>query len=129
MTNDQKKIFLVDDDEFLLDMYSLKFREAGFQVDLARGGEEALAALRQGLAPDVILLDIVMPAIDGFEFLRLAGKENLCKNAKIIILSNLGQRDDIDKGMALGAADYIVKANSTPSEVVKKVQTILAKKS
>ncbi|MDP3785444.1 MAG: response regulator, partial [bacterium] len=88
--NDQKKIFLVDDDEFLLDMYSVKFRESGFQVDLARGGEEALAVLRQGLAPDIILLDIVMPAIDGFEFLRISGKENLCKNSKVIILSNLG---------------------------------------
>lgn len=125
----RKKILLVDDDEFLLDMYSLKFREASFEVELARGGEDALSLLRQGLVPDVILLDIVMPAIDGFEFLRICAKENLKKNLKIIILSNLGQREDIDKGLALGALDYIVKANSTPSEVVKKVESFLAKAS
>lgn len=123
----QKKILLVDDDEFLLDMYSLKFREAGFAVELARGGEDALVLLRQGLTPNVILLDIVMPTIDGFEFLRIAGKENLKKNAKILVLSNLGQKEDIEKGIALGASDYVVKANSTPSEVVKKVQSILSK--
>jgi len=62
-----------------------------------------------------------MPVIDGFEFLRVIAKENLKKKATIVILSNLGQKEDIDKGMALGASDYIVKANSTPSEVVKKV--------
>ena len=121
MAENDKKILLVDDDEFLLDMYSLKFRESGFQIELARGGEEALKLLRGGLEPDVILLDIVMPMIDGFEFLRVIAKENLKKKATIVILSNLGQKEDIDKGMALGASDYIVKANSTPSEVVKKV--------
>ncbi|KKT78540.1 MAG: Response regulator receiver domain protein [Candidatus Giovannonibacteria bacterium GW2011_GWB1_45_9b] len=121
MAENDKKILLVDDDEFLLDMYSLKFRESGFQIELARGGEEALKLLRGGLEPDVILLDIVMPVIDGFEFLRVIAKENLKKKATIVILSNLGQKEDIDKGMALGASDYIVKANSTPSEVVKKV--------
>ena len=124
---ENKKILLVDDDEFLLDMYSLKFREAGFEVEIARGGEAALGILRQGATPDIVLLDIVMPSIDGFEFLRIADKENLKKEAKIIVLSNLGQKEDIYKGMALGAKDYIVKANSTPSEVVKKVQSILEK--
>lgn len=119
-----KKILLVDDDEFLLDMYSLKFRESGFQIELARGGEDALKLLRGGFEPDVILLDIVMPAIDGFEFLRIVAKENLKKKAIVIILSNLGQKEDIDKGLALGASDYIVKANSTPSEVVKKVGSV-----
>ena len=124
---DQKKILIVDDDEFLLDIYSLKFREAGFDVSLAQGGEEALNLLRQGSTLDVILLDIVMPTIDGFEFLRIAAKENIIRNAIVIVLSNLGQKDDIDKGLTLGAKDYIVKANSTPSEVVKKVQSLLGK--
>lgn len=123
-----KRILLIDDDEFLLDMYSLKFREAGFQVELARGGEAALNLLRPGAKMDVILLDVVMPVIDGFEFLRIIKKENLQKGAFIIILSNLGQKEDVDKALALGADDYIVKANSTPSEVVKKVQELLAKK-
>ena len=74
MAENNKKILLVDDDEFLLDMYSLKFRESGFQIELARGGEEALKLLRGGLEPDVILLDIVMPVIDGFEFLKVIRK-------------------------------------------------------
>ncbi|OGF83192.1 hypothetical protein A3B18_00580 [Candidatus Giovannonibacteria bacterium RIFCSPLOWO2_01_FULL_46_13] len=126
---ENKKILLVDDDEFLLDMYSIKFREAGFTVELSRGGEDALNFLRQGMTPDVILLDIVMPNIDGFEFLRIVGKENLKKASKIIVLSNLGQKEDIEKGLALGASDYIVKANSTPSEVVNKVKELLAKAS
>ena len=69
-----KKILIIDDDEFLLDMYSLKFREAGFQVEVGRSGEEALNLVRQGLKPEVVLLDIVMPTIDGFEFLRLVKK-------------------------------------------------------
>ena len=81
------------------------------------------------MTPDIILLDIVMPNIDGFEFLRIVGKENLKKASKIIVLSNLGQKEDIEKGLALGASDYIVKANSTPSEVVNKVKELLAKAS
>lgn len=128
MANSDKKILIVDDDEFLLDMYSLKFREAGFRVELAHGGGDALKLLREGLSTDLILLDIVMPDVDGFEFLRIAAKENLKKNTKIIVLSNLGQKEDIEKGIALGAEDYIVKANSTPSEVVKKIQSVLEKK-
>lgn len=127
MTNSEKKVLLVDDDEFLLDMYSVKFREAGFKLELARGGEDALKLLREGLEPDVILLDIIMPVIDGFEFLRLLAKEGLKKKAIVIILSNLGQKEDIDKGLALGATDYIIKANSTPSEVVKRVESVFSK--
>lgn len=118
---------LIDDDEFLLDMYSLKFREAGFTVELSRGGEEALTMLRQGFSPDVVLLDVVMPGLDGFELLKKIKKENLSKNAIIIILSNLGQKEDIEKGLLLGANDYIVKAHATPSEVLKKIQSLLQK--
>ena len=123
-----KKILIIDDDEFLLDMYSLKFREAGFQVEVGRSGEEALNLVRQGLKPEVVLLDIVMPTIDGFEFLRLVKKENLLQGALVVILSSLGQREDIEKGLALGANDYIVKAHSTPSEVLRKIETLLEKK-
>src|SRR3989344_5848630 len=94
------KILIIDDDEFLLDMYAVKFKEEGFEVDVARGGKEALDMIR---------------------------KENLIPAAKIIILSNLGQKEHLDKGMSLGAADYIVKAYFTPSEVVKKVNEALKK--
>ena len=119
-------IFLIDDDDFLLEMYALKFRNTGDKVVIAKDAEEALKKLKDGLKTDVILLDIVMPKMDGFEFLKIAKKENLVGNTeKVIILSNLGQNDDIQKGLKLGVADYIVKASLTPSEVVEKAKSLL----
>lgn len=121
------KILLVDDDEFLLDMYSLKFKEAQFMLDVATSGEMALEKLRKNTY-DVMLLDIVMPVLDGFEVLQQMRKENLAKDTLVIILSNLGQKEDIERGMQLGASDYIIKAHFTPKEVVEKVRQNLAKK-
>ena len=120
-------IFLVDDDEFLLDMYALKFRKAGFDVEVARGGEEALSKLKDGYSPTVVLLDVVMPQISGFELLETAKKEKLLLGSIVIILSNLGQKEDVEKGKKLGVVDYIIKASFTPSEVVEKVNAILQK--
>ncbi len=70
---------------------------------------------------------IVMPKIDGFEFLSIVKKENLLKGAQIIVLSNLGQKEDIEKGLALGASAYIIKASFTPSEIVKKIEDLIEK--
>lgn len=123
-----KKILIVDDDEFLLDMYALKFKESGFEVEVARGGEEALEKVRGGLKPEAVLLDIVMPTLDGFDVLKFIKKENLIPNAVLVVLTNLGQKEDVEKGLQLGAHDYIVKAHFTPSEVVKKVLSLLEKK-
>ncbi|MDP3762942.1 MAG: response regulator [bacterium] len=128
MENPGKKILIVDDDEFLLDMYALKFRESGFDVETARGGEEAMQKIRGGLNPGVLLLDVVMPALDGFDVLKLIKKENLIPAAVLVVLTNLGQKEDVEKGLHLGAHDYIVKAHFTPSEVVKKVSALLEKK-
>ncbi len=122
------KILLVDDDEFLLDMYSLKFREAGFELDTAKTGEDALDKLKTQTY-DVILLDIIMPVLDGFEVLVRMRKENLGRGAIIIVLSNLGQKEDVERGLQLGAVDYVVKAHFTPREVVEKVKFHLSKKS
>ena len=91
-------VFLVDDDEFLLDMYALKFKSSGFNVEIAYGGEEALTKIKKGLSPDVVLLDVVMPKLNGFEFLEMARKEKLLENSLVVILSNLGQKDEIAKG-------------------------------
>jgi DNA-binding response OmpR family regulator len=121
------KILLVDDDDFLLDMYSVKFKEEGFMIDIASSGMDALDKLKKG-AYDVILLDIVMPALDGFEVLTRIKKERLADKATIIILSNLGQKEDIERGLALGAQDYVIKAHFTPREVVEKVKQHLGKK-
>ena len=121
------RFLLVDDDDFLLEMYSLKFRESGFLVEVAQNGEDAVKKAKE-VSPDVILLDVVMPKMDGFDVLRNLHKENIAPNAVVLVLTNLGQKDDLERGMKLGATDYIVKAHYTPSEVVKKVQSLLEKK-
>ena len=122
----KKKVLIVDDDKFLLDMYTVKFNENNFDVVAALGSVEALGKIKEGINPDVALLDVVMPAMDGFELLETIKRDKLAPQAKIIILSNLGQQSDIDKGKELGADGYIVKANATPSEVVAKVKEIIA---
>jgi DNA-binding response OmpR family regulator len=119
-----KSILIVDDDKFLLDMYSIKFNEEGFGVDVASSGREAIERLSAGFKPDIILLDIVMPSMDGLTLFDTMKKQNLAPAAIVIILSNLGQREDIDRGVAMGAQGYIVKASSTPTEVVEKVKAI-----
>jgi putative two-component system response regulator len=124
----KKKILIIDDDSFLLDMYTLKFSQSNFEVTAALGPEQALEKLRQGLVPDVMLVDIVMPVMDGFELLEKMKEENLASTAVHIILSNRGQPSDIARGEALGAAGYIVKASSTPAEVIEKVTTIITNK-
>ena len=121
-------IFIVDDDKFLLDMYAVKFGEKGLSVETAVSGGDALDKIKSGYRPDIILLDIVMPGISGFEVLEKIKKNKLAGSPVIIVLSNLGQKEDIDKGLRLGADGYIVKASSTPSEVVTKALEIYGKK-
>ena len=122
-----KKIFIVDDDVFLLDMYALKFSQGGYEVATALGALPAMEKLHGGYVPDVILLDIVMPVMDGFEFMEKMKSENLAPNALRIVLSNRGQDSDIKRGMDLGAVGYIVKASTTPSEVITQVGDIINK--
>lgn len=123
----KRTVLIVDDDKFLLDMYTVKFKESDFNVVSTLGSLDALEQLEGGLEPSVVLLDLVMPAMDGFELLQKAKREKLAKTAKFIILSNLGQDSDIEKGKQCGADGYIVKANMTPSEVVQYVIDILEK--
>ncbi len=120
-------ILIIDDDSFLLEMYALKFNQEHYHVDTAPGTLEALDKLRGGLKPEIILVDVVMPAMDGFEFLAKINEEKLATDAKKIVLSNLGQEEDIQKGISLGAIGYIIKASATPSEVVEKVDEMLVK--
>ena len=125
---EKKKILIVDDDSFLLDMYALKFTQSGFTVDTALGSKLALEKLMAGLSPDVMLCDIVMPEMDGFELLEKINHDGLIQNTIKIILSNRGQTSDITRGEALGVSGYIVKANTTPSEVITRVLEIVNKK-
>lgn len=124
---DPKKIFIVDDDNFLLDMYSLKFTQKGFDVSTSLSSVEALKKLESGFSPDILLLDIVMPEMDGFELLEKIKEENLAQNSIKIVLSNRGAQSDISKGESLGAKGYIVKATCTPTEVISKVSEIIDK--
>lgn len=120
-TEKRYKILIVEDDKFLLDMYTVKFGEYNFDVSPSFSASDALSKFEEGFVADVILTDIVMPVMDGFDFLAEIKKKGFAKGAIIIVLSNLGQKEDIDKGTSLGAKGYIVKATSTPTEVVKKV--------
>lgn len=122
------RIYLVDDDRFLLDMYAVKFRAQGHEVTAFSSGKEALTALREKPAPDAMLLDVVMPEMDGFEILETIRKENLAPTAKFIILSNQGQDSDIERAKTLGAAGYIIKASAIPSEVFTETVSIIEKK-
>ncbi len=128
MEREKRKIMIVDDDTFLLDMYAFKFSQNNFEVYTASGGSQVIEKLKDGLVPDIILMDIIMPDMDGFEMLEKINKDNLSPNSIKIILSNKSQQSDIDKGKTLGVAGYIAKANSTPKEVINQVEEILSKK-
>ncbi len=125
MEGEKKKILIVDDDNFLLDMYALKFSQNNFEVYTASGGLQAINKLKENLNPAVILMDIIMPEMDGFEMLAKINAEKLSPDSVKIILSNKSQQSDIEQGASLGVAGYIVKANSTPAEVIEQVVKIL----
>ena len=120
-----KSILIVEDDSFLSDMYQTKFLSAGYDVRVADDGEQCLQALKDGFLPDVMLLDVVMPRMDGIELLAAVKKDDNFKNIPVILLTNLGQESDIKRGMEMGAVDYLVKAHFTPSEVARKVEEIM----
>ncbi|HEY1037725.1 MAG TPA: response regulator [Candidatus Paceibacterota bacterium] len=122
------KILIVDDDKFLLNMYSIKFQKEKFDVSTASDGSEALKKLEGGLVPDAIVLDIVMPVMDGLEALQNIRDKNLANDAVVLILSNQGQSSDIEKAKRLGIDGYIVKATTIPSEVVTEVLRMLGNK-
>ncbi|MDO8590031.1 MAG: response regulator [bacterium] len=117
-------VLIVDDDKFLLDMYRKKFESEGAVVDVVVGSEYALIKLRGGAKPDILILDIIMPDIDGIELLEIIRKEKLVPNAVVIMLTNESDRDKIEQAKALGINGYIVKATTIPSEVVEEALKI-----
>jgi len=119
-----KSILLIEDDPFLSEMYVKKIQEAGFSIINVPTAEEALRQLAEQL-PDLILLDIVLPKMDGFEFLRHIADEAKYAKVPIVVLSNVGQKDEIQRAIDLGAKGYIVKAQFTPSEIIQKIRQIL----
>jgi CheY-like chemotaxis protein len=121
------KLLLVDDDAFLRDMYGMKFSECGHSVDTAESPTIALNKLSQTQDFDAILLDMVMPGMTGVEMIEAIKNQFPKMKAKFIVLSNQGQSEDIEKAMAAGALGYIIKAESIPSDVVKKVEALVKK--
>jgi two-component system response regulator MtrA len=119
------KLLIVDDDHFLTDMYAMKFRANGFDVTVSLDGNDTLAKLREGYVPDVALLDMVMPTMDGVEILSQIRKEKLAPQALIIMLTNQNQPSDIEKAKQFAINGYIIKAATIPSEVVAEVVRIM----
>jgi len=122
--NKKKTILLVEDDTFLAGMYVTKLELEGFRVFLASDGEQAIILAKKEI-PSLILLDIVLPKKSGFEVLAEVKKNISTKNIPVILLTNLGQKEDVQKGLKLGATDYLIKAHFMPSEVVAKVKRLV----
>ncbi len=126
MAKKKIKILLVEDDSFLLNMYATKFEIENFEVVVAEDGEKGSKAAAAEM-PDIILLDIMLPKMDGFDVLKQIKSNQATANIPVILLTNLSQKDDINKGLSLGAVDFLIKAHFMPSEVVEKIKKILNK--
>ena len=120
------KIIIVEDDPFLLSILAEKFKEADFDIETAIDGEDGLNKIKSGNF-DLVLLDMVLPKIDGFKILEELRDDNQAKKTSVIVLSNLYDKNSIDKAILLGAKDYIVKAYNTPEEIVFKIKSFLVK--
>lgn len=123
----KQQVLIVEDDATIAGMYQKKFELEGFGVTLAGDGEAGVAAAKAS-APAVILLDIIMPKMDGFATLQALKEDAATKAIPVILLTNLGQNEDVAKGTKLGAVGYLIKAQLTPAEVVAKVRELLGKK-
>lgn len=121
----KQKVLIVEDDTFLAGIYANKFEKEGFEVRSAADGEQGFQLAQKEL-PDVILLDILLPKMDGFEVLEKLKADAKTKKIPVVLLTNLGQKEDVDKGLKLGAADYLIKAHFMPQETVEKVKKVLA---
>lgn len=120
------KVLVIEDDQFLRDLLTTKLRKENFQVTSAIDGPSGFESISQGV-PEVVLLDIILPGIDGFEVLKKVRANSSMAIARlpIILLSNLGQEADIEKGRALGANDYLIKSNFTIDEIIEKIRNVL----
>ncbi len=119
-----KKILLVEDDPFLIEVYTAKLKDNGFSITVAADGDDCLKKIKTE-TPDLMLLDIVLPGMDGWEVLRKIKKDEGLVNLKVVILSNLGQKEEVEKGLKFGAEKYLIKAHYTPTEVVEEIKKIL----
>lgn len=119
-----KKILIVEDDKFLRELIARKLIKENYETVEAIDGEEGITKAKEE-KPDLILLDLILPTIDGFEVLSKIKSDPSLTHIPVIILSNLGQREDVEKGLELGAIDYLIKAHFTPGEIIDKIRKIL----
>ncbi len=119
-----KRILIVEDDKFLRELIVKKLSNEGYEVIEAADGEQGLQKIKEE-KPDLVLLDLILPGIDGFEVLAQKREDPFAASIPVIVLSNLGQKEDVDKGLNLGATDYLIKAHFTPGEIIEKVRTII----
>ena len=120
-----KKVLVVEDDSLLRDMLSQHLSKGEWSVLYAEDGQSALEIARAD-KPSIVLLDIMLPGMSGFEILAEMKKDPNLKDIPVVILSNLGQQEDIDKGLELGAVDFLIKSNFTLDEVTEKIKKLLA---
>lgn len=126
MNEKKKKIMVVEDDIFVMDIYKTKLSEEGYEVIAAENGMEALRKVNEeNIKPDLIMLDILMPYMDGLSFLKEVRKKEEFKTTPVILLTNLSQKEEIQQGFELGAQDFIIKSHFTPSEVMEKIKQFL----
>lgn len=126
MPETKEKILVVEDDKFLIKAYNIKFTRAGFEVITATDGAEGLEMAKKEL-PKLILLDLMLPKIDGFEFLKRMAVDESLKNIPVIVLSNLGQQTDKERALALGAKEYLIKADYSLDEIIEKSNKYIVK--
>jgi DNA-binding response OmpR family regulator len=119
-----KEVLLIEDDPFLIDIYTTKLKEAGFSIEVANSGELVFKKINEK-KPDLVVLDIVLPQIDGWEILKKIKSNSRFKSIPVIILSNLGQKAEVEKGISLGATKYLIKAHYTPTQVVEEIKKIM----
>ena len=116
-----KKILIIEDDKFLRELITQKLTKENYDTSEAVDGEKGLKKIKEE-RPDLILLDLILPGIDGFEVLAKMKEDSALNQIPVIILSNLGQKEDVEKGLKLGATDYLIKAHFTPVEIVEKIR-------
>lgn len=123
--SEAKRILLIEDDPLITEIYTTKLKESGFRVEVMGDGEAALKQLKKDAGFDLLVLDIVLPRLTGFELLQKIRNDQTLKILKVLVLSNLGQKLDIERAENLGVARYLIKANFTPTEVVEEIKKLL----
>ncbi len=121
-----KNILIVEDDEFLRSLTAKRLEKEGFAVKVAVDGENAINVLAD-YQPDIVLLDLLLPGLDGFEVLKKIKSTDAGKKTPVIIFSNLGQKEDIERAKSIGADDFLIKANFTLDDVVAKISGLIGK--